>query len=259
MISLTLTLLLAAPAPLQEPSAEVAPIEKSAATMRYESLMAEYDAAYQAWMENLQALFAAAEESGEELTEYPPQPGEKFMPRFMAAAKDYAGTDGAVPYLMFVVQQGLYQPESPAKEALQTLLHAHIKSPALDELGPMLGALEYSLGADEAKKIAIKLEKEAASANLRTWAMFTRLRPTFENNPPNSEEFKKAKKAMLIALEKTDDPHLRGSFDSEVTVLEKFAIGVLAPDIVGPDLDGAAFKLSDYQGKVIFLDFWGDW
>lgn len=221
--------------------------------------MAEFDEAYQAWRENVQALFAAAEESGEELTEFPPQPGDQFMPRFMAAAKDYAGTEEAVPFLMFVVQQGIYQPESPAKEALQTLISTHIKSPALDELGPLLGALEYSLGADEAMKIAAKLEKEAGSANLRAWAMFMRLRPTFVNNPPNSEEFKQAKQTMLAVLEKTTDPYLRSSFDSEVTVLEKFGLGMLAPDIVGPDLDGTAFKLSDYKGKVIFLDFWGDW
>ena len=26
-----------------------------------------------------------------------------------------------------------------------------------------------------------------------------------------------------------------------------------------PDLDGNTHKLSDYRGKVILLDFWGDW
>ena len=30
-------------------------------------------------------------------------------------------------------------------------------------------------------------------------------------------------------------------------------------EIVGEDVDGVAFKLSDYQGKVIMLDFWGSW
>ena len=259
MISLTLTLLLAAPAPLQEPAVVIAPAQESAATQRYGSLMAEYDEAYQAWVANIQALFAAAEESGEELTEYPPQPGDQFIPRFMAAANDYAGTEDAVPFLMFVVQQGIYQPESPAKGALKTLISTHIKSPTLDELGPLLGALEYSLGVEEAQKICVKLEKEAGSANLRAWAMFMRLRPTFANNPPNSEEFKMAKKTMLATLEKTTDPYLRRSFDAEVTVLEKFGLGMLAPDIMGPDLDGTTFKLSDYKGKVIFLDFWGDW
>jgi len=37
------------------------------------------------------------------------------------------------------------------------------------------------------------------------------------------------------------------------------AVGNYAPDIEGTDLDGNAFKLSDYRGKVVMLDFWGDW
>ncbi len=36
-------------------------------------------------------------------------------------------------------------------------------------------------------------------------------------------------------------------------------IGLLAPDIEGEDIDGVTFKLSDYRGKVVVLDFWGDW
>ena len=38
-----------------------------------------------------------------------------------------------------------------------------------------------------------------------------------------------------------------------------FEIGDLAPEIVGEDVDGTEFKLSDYRGKVVVLDFWGDW
>jgi len=37
------------------------------------------------------------------------------------------------------------------------------------------------------------------------------------------------------------------------------AIGELAPDIEAEDIDGVPFKLSDYRGYVIVLDFWGDW
>jgi cytochrome oxidase Cu insertion factor (SCO1/SenC/PrrC family) len=36
-------------------------------------------------------------------------------------------------------------------------------------------------------------------------------------------------------------------------------IGKVAPDIEGVDVDGKKFKLSDYRGKVVVLDFWGDW
>ena len=38
-----------------------------------------------------------------------------------------------------------------------------------------------------------------------------------------------------------------------------FEIGSQAPEIEGEDIDGVAFKLSDYRGKVVVLDFWGDW
>ena len=41
--------------------------------------------------------------------------------------------------------------------------------------------------------------------------------------------------------------------------LKYLSIGKVAPDIEGEDLDGVAFKLSDYRGKVVVLDFWGDW
>ena len=38
-----------------------------------------------------------------------------------------------------------------------------------------------------------------------------------------------------------------------------FEIGNLAMEIEGEDIDGQTFKLSDYRGKVVVLDFWGHW
>jgi hypothetical protein len=35
--------------------------------------------------------------------------------------------------------------------------------------------------------------------------------------------------------------------------------GDRAPEISGEDIDGTHFKLSDYRGNVVLLDFWGDW
>ncbi len=40
---------------------------------------------------------------------------------------------------------------------------------------------------------------------------------------------------------------------------ERLQVGMEAPDIIGVDLFGEQFKLSDYRGKVVLLDFWGDW
>jgi len=41
--------------------------------------------------------------------------------------------------------------------------------------------------------------------------------------------------------------------------LRNLAIGKIAPEIAGKDLEGVAFKLSEYRGKGVLLDFWGNW
>jgi hypothetical protein len=47
--------------------------------------------------------------------------------------------------------------------------------------------------------------------------------------------------------------------DAELFELRHLLPGKPAPEIVGEDVDGRSFKLSDYRGKVVLLDFWGDW
>ena len=47
--------------------------------------------------------------------------------------------------------------------------------------------------------------------------------------------------------------------DAQLFELRHLQVGKVAPDIVGNDVDGVAFKLSDYRGKVVVLDFWGFW
>jgi len=46
---------------------------------------------------------------------------------------------------------------------------------------------------------------------------------------------------------------------NELYVIKHLSIGKVAQEIASADTDGVDFKLSDYRGKVVFLDFWGDW
>jgi AhpC/TSA family len=41
--------------------------------------------------------------------------------------------------------------------------------------------------------------------------------------------------------------------------LRNLAIGMVAPEITGEGIDGKPLKLSDFKGKVVVLDFWGNW
>ena len=41
--------------------------------------------------------------------------------------------------------------------------------------------------------------------------------------------------------------------------IRNLSVGCVASNIEGADMDGEEFALSDYRGKVVMLDFWGDW
>src|SRR5262249_22167396 len=43
---------------------------------------------------------------------------------------------------------------------------------------------------------------------------------------------------------------------AELFQIRHLAVGKEAPDIEGEDQDGQRFKLSNYRGKVVLLDFW---
>jgi hypothetical protein len=46
---------------------------------------------------------------------------------------------------------------------------------------------------------------------------------------------------------------------SELFEIRHLAVGKEAPDIESTDQDGKRFKLSDYRGKVVLLDFWSEY
>jgi hypothetical protein len=46
---------------------------------------------------------------------------------------------------------------------------------------------------------------------------------------------------------------------ADLEEIQKLGIGKTVPEVEGEDLDGKKFKLSDYRGKVVLIDFWGHW
>jgi hypothetical protein len=69
-----------------------------------------------------------------------------------------------------------------------------------------------------------------------------------------------AEKYLASAIELyADNARTKAEAERELKVLRTIRVGKEAPEIKGPDLDGKEFKLSDYRGKVVLLDFWGHW
>ena len=41
--------------------------------------------------------------------------------------------------------------------------------------------------------------------------------------------------------------------------MENLQVGCVAPEIIGKEISGSLMQLSAFRGKVVLLDFWGDW
>ena len=47
--------------------------------------------------------------------------------------------------------------------------------------------------------------------------------------------------------------------EADLFEMRHLVVGKEAPDIEGEDQEGQKFKLSDYRGKVVLLDFWSEY
>src|SRR5262249_55474207 len=56
-----------------------------------------------------------------------------------------------------------------------------------------------------------------------------------------------------------NNPKLANGVKELEFATKHLTVGRPAMEIEGEDLDGKQFKLSDYRGKVVVLDFWGNW
>lgn len=72
-----------------------------------------------------------------------------------------------------------------------------------------------------------------------------------------ADQFEIARKAMTAVQEKTHSNLLRKMATNRLKQLG--AVGKLAPELVGVDIDGKTVRLADYKGKVVVLAFFATW
>jgi hypothetical protein len=157
--------------------------------------------------------------------------------KYLAIVKDHPDDDGIIP-------------------TLQTLV-------AIGE--------QFPLTVPEAEKPLLAVTEKAKSNDAKGLA-FLALGQLFmarsgEDGVEEEDRDKLREKAIealeTVVNEYTDVRTPRGTAgDTANRVLfevKYLAIGREVPDLEGKDLDDKEFKLSDYRGKVVFLDFWAHW
>lgn len=228
---------------------------------RCKALAKEARKEHQAFIKQYRADVKAATDAGDDppMFSWSDSPLVDFIEEFQSAAEDYVGTDDAIPFLLWILDNsGMIAPEA-GKSAVETLCSAHIKSAALAPLAKSFGSISELVGADRAAELFKAIEAESPVPALVARAVFNRLGDLLESADIKSDEYAKAKTELMAAVDKADDARMLAEVSNKLRVREVFGLGMVAPDIEGIDLDGEAFKLSDYKGKIIFVDFWGDW
>ena len=187
---------------------------------------------------------------------------KEYVDKYQVLADKHAKTPAAVEALAMICQLGSCSPDGRAlvEKAKERLLADH-----LDDKG---FAKVVSLWSRDDKMLA-KIGKESTSRDVQGLALYFQMSQA-KGRQLTEKNVAKVKLMMKRITDEFGDVRLvysngrdRGTLadliDNELFAFENLRIGKVAPDITGEDLDGVNFKLSDYRGKVVVIDFWGDW
>jgi hypothetical protein len=154
-----------------------------------------------------------------------------------------------------------------ADKALHVLLTDYPESKAVGRVCPTL-LYSGSPKAEETLKAILgkSPHREVQAAACLALGQYLKNQTQRRNaDPARRDELTKEAEKYLerVVAEYASVPYFRGTSgeaaQAELFEIRNLGIGKAAPEIEGEDLDGQKFKLSDYKGKVVVLDFWGSW
>lgn len=226
---------------------------KSATEIKFDKIEAKAAAESEAWNKKFGASKSKAEK--DKLLKVCPD-NARFIPQLAVlmqeAPKDPGGGKAALWILM--------SSESPEKtrQAIETLKKYHINSSYLDE---RIGTLWYTRNPQVKGLLTAYIQQRKDKAQTAK-AKFALARFLLDQHSPNEalkllEEVQRDGKGFP---EYKNSPRtLSEAASAYIFETKNLAVGKRAPNIIGTDVYGKTFKLSDYAGKLIMLDFFGFW
>ena len=237
LLPLLLSTLAAAPAAGQEPPAPIQEATPQAAAAEA--------------LARLQAEVEASELGSVEKR-------ETFGPRYQEIADSWPGTDAALDAELEIFNSLWYVKDASqrgqmAMARLDHLLDVYAEHKGLQRLAQMAYNFDRAQLAEALDRVAAASPHREVDAAM-LWGKLRVMRGEEREAllKKAAKEYGELKWREATYAELADahlNPHSK----------EALAVGQPAPEIVGVDLDGRPMKLSDFRGKVVVLDFWGDW
>jgi hypothetical protein len=205
-------------------------------------------------LKKLAAEFDAAVAAGNSAYVVAPVDPAPYARRALAMAGRCSG-DERVPFLAFAALHA-GKDRAIAETVVKALRDDHAGSPRLAEVLPRFRDVTKLVDAALAREFLAAVIAQNKTAEPRAWALYLDARRV-QADKGATEEAKAAAKAQIAEAAKLADGTPLG--DLLTPIDQRLQVGAVAPDIAGNDTDGTPFELSDYRGKVVVLDFWGDW
>ena len=219
----------------------------------YKKLAKDFAKAMSEWQSELQKKIKEARAAGERVPRSAyRQPTKEFIDAAQEYAQEYAGKDAAVPFLGFILKNASSE-RNTVKWAVKALATDHAESAQIGEIVDYLPKVSRMAGR-QAMSLLNDVADNHADKDTRAKALLARSRQLAARDDSAG-----AVADLQLVKELTKDADLLDEANEALVEVQKLAIGSVAPEIEGVDVEGVAFKLSDYRGKVVLLDFWGFW
>ena len=248
--------------PKPKPATSTAPaVDVSAAQKKLDALRDRLEKARSDFMD----AFLAEKDPAARKKLLDNRPWQAFVTELEALAKEAKGTDVAARCWMMVGQLGLETDKNDVTiRAIDALVAEHIGSPEIDGLPEMIGGIASGPYKETACATLEKLLDTSPRKEVQAGALFQLA--SLGMRPDSGPDRQNEARAMFERLGKDyagihspQGHEFKALAERCIFELDNLQVGKVAPVFESVDENGVKFKLSDYRGKVVVLDFWGFW
>jgi thiol-disulfide isomerase/thioredoxin len=187
----------------------------------------------------------------------------EMMGKFANRALDFAEKNPKHAEAADAIIWGLQRArdEATRDRAVLLLTKDHVNHKNIGRICTMIAELPNPVVEKLLRTVAEK-NPDRTAQGLATLALAKHLESRAEDARGEEAEklAKEAEKVLKTALDKYADVETdEGTVGQQAKAALSLAIGREVPEIVGKDSQDQEFKLSDYRGKVVMLDFWASW
>ncbi len=241
------------PAAAPDPATKLATIEQ------------EFEQEQKAFYADLKA--AASDEDAQHLYEgFAQDVVSAYAKRYEALALESRGTETSFKAWRKVFDLGsMYHNAEALRKALDALMAEHAQREELADLTLGLRYGAQQIGEERVIGALRTLAERSPHRKVKASALYNLGATLGENRPAGDPQLAEARAILCSVAKDYAEVELYPgrtcgqAAEAFLFELDHLQVGMPAPEFAAVDAEGASFRLSDYKGKVVLIDFWGFW